>query len=233
MPRKSAAAQQQPAPTSEVARPRAAAEWFPEAELTLWADNTKKATRAEIRGVARSIIRFGFGAPIVARLANREIIGGHTRIQAVRTLPKLWALAQPSERDKWHPDAVALAKLGADVPVRFLDLSEHDAHILALADNELGADNDPELLLKQLGELKDEERRLAGWTIDEYAKIYREGQQAQDDEEDELDAADARGARQLGGLKYQVVVTCENEDAQTALMERLELEGMACKPLVT
>jgi site-specific DNA-methyltransferase (adenine-specific) len=63
--------------------------------------------------VARSIERFGFGAPIVARLETREVIAGHTRLAAA----KLLGLTH--------------------VPVRFLDLNESEAHLLALADNKL------------------------------------------------------------------------------------------------
>lgn len=37
----------------------------------------------------------------------------------------------------------------------------------------------------------------------------------------------------LVGLTYSVVVTCKDEDEQTALLERLEGEGLKCKPMVT
>ena len=63
--------------------------------------------------MAKSIKRFGFGAPIVARRADDEVIAGHTRLAA----------------------AVALGL--TKVPVRFLDLDPADAHLLALADNKL------------------------------------------------------------------------------------------------
>jgi DNA modification methylase len=49
------------------------------------------------------------------------------------------------------------------VPVRYLDLSERDAHVLALADNELGADWDGDMLKEQLALLDEEERLLAGF----------------------------------------------------------------------
>lgn len=128
----------------------AAAEWIAVAQLVPWDQNPKKPTPADIDGVVESITRFGFGAPIVARQANLEIIAGHTRFQAAR-------------------------KMGlAEVPVRLLDVSEHDAHLLALADNELGADNDPELLLDMLDRLKAEERRLVGFSEQAFAKMRRE-----------------------------------------------------------
>jgi DNA modification methylase len=66
---------------------------------------------AAVARVVASIQRFGFGAPIVARAANREIIAGHTR---------------------W----LAATQLGlARVPVRLLDINAREAHVLALADN--------------------------------------------------------------------------------------------------
>lgn len=156
------------------ARPQAA-EWVPASELHPWPDNTKKPTKAEVRGVADSIIRFGFGAPIVARQANGEIIAGHTRYQAVSLLPRLWKAADADARATWSADARALATDTVQlVPVRYLDVSEYDAHLLALADNRLGAEDDPALLLQQLEMLKAEERALVGWTEEAFAKLRGE-----------------------------------------------------------
>jgi DNA modification methylase len=116
-----------------------AAVWVAVGALVPWAGNPKKPTKAEIAGVAASIRKFGFGAPMVARKANREIIAGHTRLLAAK-------------------------KEGlAEVPVRYLDLSERDAHVLALADNELGADWDGDMLKEQLALLDAEDRLLAGF----------------------------------------------------------------------
>lgn len=102
----------------------AAAEYVSIDSLVPWDRNPRK-NDAAIPEVAKSIQRFGFGSPIVARLADRRIIAGHTR----------WAAAK---------------SLGlSEVPVRFLDLSESEATALALADNRLGeiADwNDAELV---------------------------------------------------------------------------------------
>lgn len=78
--------------------------------LVPWKDNPR-ITKKAIEVVARSIERFGFGAPVVARMANREIIAGHAR---------------------WH--AANKLKLAA-IPVRFLDVNAKTAHRLALVDN--------------------------------------------------------------------------------------------------
>jgi hypothetical protein len=91
----------------------AAAEWVDPGTLNPWDRNPRK-NEGAVAKVAESIKRFGFGAPLVARRSTRELIAGHTRLKAA-------------------------LKLGLDrVPVRFLDLDEQQAHLLALADNRLG-----------------------------------------------------------------------------------------------
>ena len=88
-----------------------AAEWVDVSTLKPWSKNPRK--QKPVKEVVESIKRFGFGAPIVARLSDREVIAGHTRLEAAK-------------------------QLGLDrVPVRFLDLDENEAHILAIADNRL------------------------------------------------------------------------------------------------
>lgn len=94
----------------------AAAVWLPIEELTPWADNPRANDHA-VPEVAKSIERFGFASPIIARPIDGgglEIIAGHTR----------------------HRAAISL---GLDrVPVRVMDLDPADARLLALADNRLG-----------------------------------------------------------------------------------------------
>ncbi len=108
----------------------AAAEYVTVASLRPWVKNPRKNDPA-VAAVADSIKRFGFGSPIIARRENGEIIAGHTRLKAA-------------------------IRLGlAEVPVRYLDLSEAEAHALALADNRVGelADWDGEALVDVLREL--------------------------------------------------------------------------------
>lgn len=108
--------------------PESAAEWVPLSRLKVWEDNPRKNDGRPVDVAAASIKEFGFGAPIVARLADGEIIAGHTRFKAAQ-------------------------KLGLEsVPVRFLDLDEKQAHALALVDNRAAelAMWDSAGLLKQL-----------------------------------------------------------------------------------
>lgn len=117
----------------------AAAEWADPQTLVPWAGNPRLSADA-VGPVADSIQRFGFGAPIVARLATREVIAGHTRL------------------------AAALALGLAEVPVRFLDVDEKGARALALADNRLGelASWDNDKLGAVLRELAEGDYDLAG-----------------------------------------------------------------------
>jgi site-specific DNA-methyltransferase (adenine-specific) len=117
-----------------------AAEWVDLSALTSWEKNPRL-NDAAVDKVAASIQAFGFGAPIVARRENSEVIAGHTRLKAA-------------------------AKLGlAKVPVRFLDITAEQAHQLALADNKLGeiASWDKRSLEELLAESPEWDLELLGW----------------------------------------------------------------------
>lgn len=93
--------------------PEVAATWGDIESLHPWAKNPRKNEGKPVAEVAKSIQRFGFAAPIVARTSDRRIIAGHTRWKAAK-------------------------KLGMTlVPVRFVDLDEDQAAALTLADNRL------------------------------------------------------------------------------------------------
>ena len=117
----------------------AAAVYVSTAALRPWAKNPRKNDPA-VQAVADSIARFGFGAPLLVRKATGEIIAGHTRLKAA-------------------------VKLGlTEVPVRYLDLSESEAHALALADNRVGeiAEWDDEALAAVLREMGAADVSLGG-----------------------------------------------------------------------
>lgn len=130
---------------------QAAATWEPLSAITAW-ENNPRDNKAAIDEVAKSIRRFGWGAPIVANKRNGEIIAGHTRYAAAQKL-----------------------KL-EQVPVRWLDLDPADAHALALADNKVGevATWDDATLRQVLAELKEADESLladTGFSDEELARL--------------------------------------------------------------
>jgi len=92
-----------------------AAEWADVASLVPNPLNAElRDNEASIPLVMASISELGFGAPLVARKANRMLIAGHTRLEAAK-------------------------RLGWDaVPCRFMDIEQDAADKLMLADNRLG-----------------------------------------------------------------------------------------------
>jgi len=129
----------------------AAAEWVDPSTLKPWPKNPRKNDGEPVVRVAESIKRFGFAAPIVARTETREIIAGHTRWKAAQSLQ----LTQ--------------------VPVRFLDISEREAHLLALADNRLGelAEWDTPELQSILTSYDLGDQMVAGWTEKDLRELER------------------------------------------------------------
>jgi len=140
-----------PSRVIEVEPPAAAAEMVETGSIKPWPANPRKNEGEPVARVADSIRRFGFAAPIVARLESREIIAGHTR----------WKAAQ-------------LLKL-THVPVRFMDISEREAHLLALADNRLGelAEWDTPELHTLLASYDVGEQVVAGWGEKDMRELER------------------------------------------------------------
>jgi len=137
-----------PIAPQDTAHPEPAAVWVDIKSLKPWDRNPRK-NQPAIKPVADSIKRFGFGAPILARRADGEIIAGHTRILAAESL--------------------GLTR----VPVRYLDLDPADAHLLALADNKLNekAEWDDAEVARILSEYGLEDAALAGWDSAELDKM--------------------------------------------------------------
>lgn len=174
------------------------AEMVPVAKLKAWVNNPRKNDHV-VERVAESIRSFGFASPILARRENGEIIAGHTRLKA----------------------AILLGI--KEVPVRYLDLDEKQAHMLALADNKLGelAEWDEQLLGSLLNQMTIGEAGLAGWQPGDLGDFLNFGEPPAD------------ASPRLEGLTYSVVVECTDEAQQAELLERLESEGFSCKPLVS
>jgi site-specific DNA-methyltransferase (adenine-specific) len=142
------------APATLSAPIEVAATWEPIESLVPWVKNPRLNDES-VDAVAASIQRFGFGAPVVARRENREIIAGHTRVKAA-------------------------LKLGhTSVPVRFLDISEEEAHALALADNKLAelADWNTDVLSEVLRDFEANAVNFdnLGWDATELSELLMRG----------------------------------------------------------
>src|SRR5678815_3736199 len=142
------------------AKAKEAATWTRIEALVPWAENPRRRSDEDIAELAREIRELGFGAPIVARRENNEIVAGHGRRLA---LQKLLA-DDPAFRIEGSPGP-------GFVPVRLLDVDEATAHRLARADNRMGERSgwDYERLLAQLAA-----EREAGWdrTIEGLSLIH-------------------------------------------------------------
>ncbi len=122
--------------------------------LNLWEGNPR-INAAAIPAVRRSIEYFGFTNPILARREDRMVIAGHTRIASLR-------------------------EMGEDTaPVIFLDLSEADAKLLNITDNQTGQiagwdDGKLSGAMMELGEL-DMDLSLTGFDVGRIRELTRDG----------------------------------------------------------
>lgn len=195
------------APVTNTESEGVAAEWVDIDAIRPWGENPRPLKKHDVRVLARSIKRFGFGAPILARRENGEIIAGHARFAAARSL--------------------RLQR----VPVRFLELSANEAHTLALADNKIqeGRSWDEQALARIVDELQsfDVDVSIGTGFTDEYL------QKLCGDDDDSVMQLGNSAEPSMGSFRYQLLVTCEGEEQQGELLERLESEGLRVKPVVS
>jgi ParB-like chromosome segregation protein Spo0J len=180
-----------------------AAEYVELHKIHPWDQNPRNNAKA-IREVMRSIQRFGFAAPIIARKQDGEIIAGHTRYEAAKRL---------------HLEKV---------PVRFLDISKDEAHVLALADNRIG----------EIAEWNDQALRTIIANLDANGVALDTGTGFQPGEIDKIlgfneshlefgDASITDTKSILG-----VIIECESDTQQRELLERFNEEGLTCRALM-
>lgn len=110
--------------------------WATVGELVPWDRNPRRNDEA-VDPLARSIAALGFGAPLLARPADRRVIAGHTRLRAA-----LWLVDHDLVDGVWiarkSPWTVDGAPEPGMVPVRWLDVDDAKATQIAVADNRLG-----------------------------------------------------------------------------------------------
>jgi DNA modification methylase len=144
--------------------------------------NPRRISEAELESLSRSLHQFGFVDPVLARRADRVVIGGHQRLVAAR-------------------------RLGLKtVPAIFLDLDQEKARLLNLALNRISGEWDADLLARLLSDLADSataDLSLTGFGEDELKQVLRgldRRERRERPESFDLDAA-LQEARSLGRVK--------------------------------
>lgn len=117
--------------------------------LRPWGENYRRNHR--VVELARTILRTRWGAPILAQLSTRRIIGGHGRSFAALAILEgivVDGIERGGPEHRFDPDAPGPGM----VPVRFLDVSDAEADALAIADNARGlqGEDDTDLLVEHL-----------------------------------------------------------------------------------
>lgn len=176
--------------------PQAAAQWVHIDQVAPWSKNPRK-NDDTVEKVARSLKTFGWGRTLVAR-SNGELIVGHTTTRAAWSLIREWARMSEAQRerarsnsepgDRWHPEAIRTAT-DRLVPVRYRDdLSEDEAHKLAIADNRTAQDSkwDDGLLSELLGDWRDngEDLDALGFSDKEIERLLGENYESEIEEVD-------------------------------------------------
>ena len=111
--------------------------------------NPRRISDAELEALTRSIREFGLVDPIIARHADKMVIGGHQRLLAAR-------------------------KLGyKTVPVIFVDLPPEKAKLLNVALNRIRGEWDQELLARLLDDLEGADLTLTGFGDDEVKMLLK------------------------------------------------------------
>jgi hypothetical protein len=178
----------------------------------------------DLGAISRSVNRFGFTAPVIIDERTGYLAAGHGRIDT---------LAQLKAQGKEPPANVQLADFDGDwlVPVVRGVAFNSDAEIEAylVADNRLtmlGGWNEPELagLLQDLAAQDTALLEATGYDADDLDALLRDlGMIAGADDADPVFVPE----------QYQVVVSCDGEQAQAELLERLTDEGFTCRALIS
>jgi ParB-like chromosome segregation protein Spo0J len=183
-------------------------EWLPLADIIPWSRNPRKNDGRPVADVAASIRRFGFVAPIVVWTSRRQIVAGHTRLKALRSILK------------GEPDFAPRGAPGPGLaPVRYQDFaSEEEAAAYAIADNRLGelAIWDDALLKQVLAEVNTEG---LGWNKEELDALLSE---------EKPEHAPAPSVEAMAGT-FAVLVTCKSELQQRELLEEFAGREIECR----
>ena len=167
-------------------------------------------------GLAASLRKFGDLSGIVWNRRSGNLITGHQRWKQLRT-----EYGKELNFDKGRQ--VVVAPDGSEWPVRVVDwhLTKEKAANVAANNTFIQGDFDDERLAVLLMEVEEGDADLFSSVMLSSLVAKKKGQE-------EVDTSP-----QLAGLQYRVVVTCQSEEDQAALILRLEGESYECKALMS
>jgi hypothetical protein len=114
--------------------------------------NPRRISEHQLEALTRSLKEYGFVQPILARIEDKTVIGGHQRLTAARRLGY------------------------KTVPVIWLDITVEQSRLLNLSLNKISGDWDQELLARLLADLtpvEDIDLSLSGFSDDELKKLLK------------------------------------------------------------
>jgi DNA modification methylase len=114
--------------------------------------NPRRISDAQLEALTRSLRKYHFVQPVLARREDKTVIGGHQRLVAARRLGY------------------------KTVPTIFLDITLEQARLLNLGLNKINGDWDNELLARLVADLtpvEDIDMSLSGFSSDELAKLLK------------------------------------------------------------
>lgn len=183
----------------------AAIEQIATASLIPYARNARTHSESQVQQIAGSIQEFGFCNPVLIDATN-GIIAGHGRVMAAQLL-----------------------KLESVPCLRLSHLTDAQKRAYVIADNRIALNSgwDEELLANELSDLRadDFDMGLLGFDASELESLL--GLQAETPP-DEPTVPESNYSEQFG-----VIVVCENEAAQEAAFNALQLQGYNCKVVTT
>lgn len=210
-----------------------AATWTHLDEIEPWVKNPRKNDH-KIPEAIGSLRRWGFATPMVVWTSRRQLVGGHLRLKSMRRI-----LAEDPNLDGQGGTNADLARRNAKlrkslcgptfahVPVRFVEFeSPEEAAAYALRDNNALGEWDDAGLAEVIADIASGGASVSGlgWEDAELRKIMGQIEQAPPDPgADPGTPAPDQTGRIEGG--FSVIVDCDDEKHQLAVIERFQAEG--------
>jgi len=185
-------------------------QYMPLSEIAKWPRNPKEHDLGEL---GKSFARFGFINPLILDEDTQRLVAGHGRLAELEALKASGANVPLRLREKngeWYVPVVRGVHFG----------SERDANAYLLADNQLtirGGWKEDELAacLKALEQLDG-----TGFSQKDLAKLLKG-----------LEPLQTSANIQEIPSQFLVLIECESEVSQVALLERFIEEGLKCRAL--